>query len=142
MDGPSPPRVYNRTHGGKFGSGNGGRPMGSKNRFTLQLAAGARRYSAEALAAVVQALRHGESWNVRLRAAEVPFDRGFGRAPQQITLDVPPLDYSSMADADLSALLTRLDAFVVTGGEAQPQVIDVEPVDALRDPAVDEGERT
>jgi hypothetical protein len=25
---------------------------------------------------------------------------------------------------------------------AIPQVIDVEPVDALRDPAVDEGERT
>ena len=65
----------------------GGRPKGSINKATAELKALAQEYSEEALDAIVDVLRNGDSYGVKLQAAGMLLDRGFGKPTQMVASD-------------------------------------------------------
>jgi phage gp46-like protein len=65
----------------------GGRPKGSINKATAELKALAQEYSEEALDAIVDVLRNGDSHSVKLQAAQILLDRGFGKPTQMVATD-------------------------------------------------------
>lgn len=61
-----------------------GKPLGTKNRSTIELQQAAREYSGEALQTLVQICRHGGSEQARIAAANSILDRAYGRPPQAL----------------------------------------------------------
>jgi hypothetical protein len=123
------------TRGRPFTFGNPGRPRGAKNRRTIELAIAARQYSAEALGVLVSAMRHSPDWDIRVRAADLLLDRGFGKAPMDITLELQPLNFATMSDSELAAAIARLEVYVASAGPPSGPLIEHDP---LREIVVDE----
>jgi hypothetical protein len=79
---PSPPPV-----GKRFEKGVSGNPSGyskEKRDAVRQLAEIAKERTVEAIETVIHLMLHAQAESVRLKAAEVILDRGWGRAPQHI----------------------------------------------------------
>jgi hypothetical protein len=64
----------------------GGRAVGTPNKKPAELQALAREYTAEAVERVAELMRSAADEHVRLKAAGMLFDRGWGRA--EITADL------------------------------------------------------
>jgi hypothetical protein len=79
---PSPPPV-----GKRFEKGVSGNPSGyskEKRDAVRQLAEIAKDRTVEAIETVIHLMLHAQAESVRLKAAEVILDRGWGKAPQHI----------------------------------------------------------
>ena len=128
------PEKIGRDSAGRFAVGNAGKPRGARNRQPIELASVARTYSSAALATVVDLLRHADA-DIRLRAAQELFNRGYGRAPQSIAVGMAPPDLDRLSDDDLELLIARIEQAMCQ----QPQPALIEDVEvSLRDPATDE----
>ena len=57
----------------------GGRQTGTPNRVTAEVRELARDYGQEAIETLVQMMRDGETDTVRIRAAEILLERGYGK---------------------------------------------------------------
>lgn len=61
-----------------------GRPKGSRNKVTIELAEAAQEYTEEALETLIRICRSGKSEAARVAAACALLDRGHGKPKQQI----------------------------------------------------------
>jgi hypothetical protein len=86
-DDSSAPRVVERDDRGRFLKGTGGRPKGHW-RSQKALAELCRGLMAEHAENVLRSMLTSRSWKARLAALEFAAERGFGKAPQTIDLEV------------------------------------------------------
>jgi hypothetical protein len=105
----------------KFEPGRSGNPAGLPKARREQLEAceaAARAHTEEAIATLVELMRHSSDERVRVVAAEKLLERGYGR----------PRDYDPEKDAGREGLAARLEAARqrLLAVEAEPQTIDVE----------------
>jgi len=75
----------------------GGRAAGVPNKVTAEFKIAAQQYGPEALETLAQIMRHGDSGQVRVLAANSLLDRGFGRPSQTVDLGSDPARPVSLA---------------------------------------------
>ena len=83
--------------GGRKGAG---RPPGSRNKVSREIAAAAREYGVEALDFLVTTVRDAsEVTSERIKAAKEILDRGYGKAPQahKVSGAISSFDMSRLA---------------------------------------------
>jgi len=68
--------------GAKPGERRGGRQKGTPNKNTSFLRDIAREYTEEAVQVLVDAMKNGETFDIRAKAADKLLDRGWGRPAQ------------------------------------------------------------
>ncbi len=117
-------------------SGNpGGRPRG-----LADVTAAARERTAEAIATLVQLMRHSREDGVRRAAAEAILDRGWGRPAQLVAgafaVGPAPVDVEQLREALLARLSTLAAPSLVP---ALPPAIDVTPATPARPETVGNG---
>lgn len=80
----------------------------------------ARSYTEEAVTALVDVMRQGDSDSARVAAAKHILDRGWGQAPQTIAIEPPtePLDMSNLSDEKLEAIETLRSIGAIASGTA------------------------
>lgn len=61
-----------------------GRPKGRKDNKTLEIEAKAKKYAGDALKALAEIARHGESETARVSACVALLDRGYGKPRQAV----------------------------------------------------------
>ena len=87
----------------------GGRVAGSRNRTTIEIRALAGQYGGEAVARLVDLMRHAENEATRLAAARELLDRGFGKSVQHADVsakvNTTPRSVREMSDEELLAIL-------------------------------------
>src|SRR5262249_42015111 len=110
--------MANPTGKGGFQPGRSGNPGGRK-RGLVHLQAEARRYTAEALRTLLGLMRAARSEGVRLSAAEVILDRGWGKAVQALQVDTKFAEkkLSELNPAELQELEERLSLDVQGQGD-------------------------
>lgn len=79
-------KAKNSNRGSKPGEHRGGRKKGTPNKVTIELKDAARRYTQDALDALVEVLADGSD-AARVAAAREILDRGYGKASQVIGND-------------------------------------------------------
>lgn len=99
----------------------GGRP-----RRSVELVEAAREHTAEALAVLVETMRKAKRLSTRLRAAEIIIDRGWGRAPMSISVDLAArVNLTAVSAAEWEAL-SMLRHTVRPALPASEAVVEVE----------------
>ncbi|ACC71112.1 conserved hypothetical protein [Paraburkholderia phymatum STM815] len=87
----------------------GGRVAGTPNRTTTEIRALAGQYGGEAVARLVDLMRHAENEATRLAAVRELLDRGFGKAVRhaEVSAEVntTPRSVREMSDEELLAIL-------------------------------------
>lgn len=73
---------------GRFIPGVSGNPSGS-SKEQFEVARAAREHTPEALKVLSTAMKIADKWSDRINAAKALLDRGWGTAPQSITLETP-----------------------------------------------------
>ena len=63
----------------------GGRPLGSKNKATVELKAAFKKHGRAFVTEILKLTRH-EDASIRLKALAIAFERGWGRPAQQLEL--------------------------------------------------------
>jgi hypothetical protein len=97
----------------------GGRPKGVIEVIHL-----ARQQTTAAIRTLVEILKNGQSEQARIAAANALLDRGWGKAPQSITID-DQRDAASYSDRELEDAIRAVEQkFSASGedGEVAPQV--------------------
>lgn len=87
----------------------GGRRPGTLNRVTRDVRALANEYTTEAVAVLVDLMRHAENEATRLAASRELLDRAVGKPVQHAELseklEPAPADFKAMSDDELWAIL-------------------------------------
>lgn len=98
-----------RVQHGQFAPGVSGNPAG-RPRIPESLVRAARQYTRQALSVLLRLMRSAKSESVKLRAAEIVLDRGWGKSIQAVQIDGQLLakKLSEMSDAELAAFEQRL----------------------------------
>jgi hypothetical protein len=88
----------------RFPKGVSGNPDG-RPKYPPELVGAARASTAEALATVLHVMRNAKRLSTRLRAAEIVLDRGWGRAPVSVSVELAQrVDLSQVSSAEWEAL--------------------------------------
>jgi hypothetical protein len=90
----------------------GGRQRGTPNRRTVEITELSIRYGTEALATLVELMRHSADEDIVFRCSTEILNRAYGKAPQSVRIGGPqgePLDLTRLDDAALERLLIRLE---------------------------------
>lgn len=82
----------------------GGRPKGGLNKATADVKAVASQYTDEAIAALAEIMRKGESEAARVSAIKELLDRGHGKATQGMTIDA---NLQGNIDGEINVKLVR-----------------------------------
>jgi hypothetical protein len=103
------PQMANPTGLGGFRKGQTGNP-GGRPRVVESLTREARLYTHEALRTLLKLMRSARSENVRLNAAGLILDRGWGKPVQAVQVDGRLMEKKlhEMTDAELAAFEARL----------------------------------
>jgi hypothetical protein len=113
------------TRGGKRPGA--GRPQGALNRATesqrATLSELARDHTEEAVAALVDVMRHGASESARIAAANAVLDRGYGKAAVNLDLDSISSDGTmtpvhALSDEEINQQIAYLDSIISMGKAA------------------------
>lgn len=108
---PGNPRPINAGKG--FTKGKSGNP-GGQRKMTPELKALARGYTEEAIQTLAAVMRDSKAPPTsRVIASQTLLDRGWGRAPQHVTIEKTPLD-------DLTAETLAALAEALQRGEGEP----------------------
>lgn len=104
-----------RGEGGRFAKGN---KAGGRKALPEDLKAAFRAASPEALATLIDVMRHGKQDGSRVRAAEIILDRGYGKPVQAVDLTSEDNQTVGVVLLPQVADLTRADlAGDLTGGD-------------------------
>lgn len=110
----------------RYQPGVSGNPSG-RPKYPPELVGAARAATAEALATVLHVMRHAKRLSTRLRAAEIVLDRGWGRAPVSVSVELAQrVDLSQVSTAEWEALALLLHN-VRPALPAADRVVEVEP---------------
>ena len=117
-----------KPHRGQFQPGQSGNP-GGKPKAIITVVAAARARTVEAIETLTEIMRDKKnSPSARVTAALGLLERGWGKAPQSISIKRDPAEMSSMTDDELIAIATGTDAEIVsredtarpTNGQGEP----------------------
>ena len=96
-----------RDQKGRWQPGHSPNPSG-RPKALIEVIELARKHTPEAIAALASIMNNKEAMDsARVKAAEVLLDRGWGKAPQHITIDDQPAE-TSLADTELGGRLDIL----------------------------------
>jgi hypothetical protein len=98
-----------RAQHGQFAPGASANPAG-RPRIPESLVRAARQHTRQALSVLLKLMRGAKSESVKLRAAEIVLDRGWGKSVQAVQVDGQFLakKLSEMSDAELQAFEQKL----------------------------------
>lgn len=107
-----------------FKKGQSGNPAGRAKPTAdeLDLRAAARLKAPEALLTIVRLMEQSDNDGVRLKAAEIVLDRGYGKAPQMVDLNVKR-HANELNDAELHAIASGARVALEAISEAEPDRI-------------------
>ena len=108
--------------GGRFQPGQSGNPKG-KPKAIIEVAAAARERTVEAIETLTTIMRDKKATaSARVTAANVLLERGWGKAPQSISIKRDPSEMRTMTDDELVAIAAGIDtvADTETGSSEYP----------------------
>lgn len=121
---PRAPANTSKLHlGGHWPKGTSGNPSGRPRRTPeeRQLIEACRQKVPEALEVILSLMRESKNEKVRMQAAQFIIERGYGRAPEKIELEVRREEPQPGADMTPAEAYIRL----IHGGDVEDVVLDV-----------------
>jgi len=101
--------------GRKFAPGQSGNPKG-KAKAIIEVAAAARERTLEAIETLTTIMRDKKATaSARVTAANVLLERGWGKAPQSISIKRNPGEMGAMTDDELFAIAAGIDTETGSG---------------------------